>query len=227
MSEPNSITAITEDTSYAADAQSELYTQFQGKPAFAVIVAGWTGESQTLEGVFWSLLTESLTGQFGTAAAGNSLDILGRVLGLQRGGLGDTTYRLALLCQILVLRSNGHPDDLIQLTRQFLPVAPGTTFTYTEWADPGDSVPLVAAANILVSALAGSTPLTTAQATLLATFLQAAAAVGVRVTLIFSTVNDLATFCFDDSTNPTQPASRGWGDSTNGSIGGAFASALD
>jgi hypothetical protein len=237
--ESNSVTSVAEDTSYVAEAFGYLPSQFTPqvpvvhagtppyvtsttRPVWAALVGSYALEVQAAEVALWGILAETLV-----TAVGVGLDVIGRIVGLARNGLDDTTYRAELYVQIIVLKSNAHPTDIERAARQFLAIAPGTSAAYTEWADAAQTVPLLAAANITVAAPAGATPLTAAQAALLDAFLQAAKAVGTRVMLIFSTVNDLNTFCFDDSTNPTQPASRGWGDSTNSAVGGAFASVLD
>ena len=53
-----------------------------------------------------------------TVAEGKSLDQWGSLVGERRGGLDDDDYRVFIDAKLLVLRSNGTPDELIEIFRR-------------------------------------------------------------------------------------------------------------
>lgn len=241
--ESDTVTAVAQDTSYVSEALGYLPSEFRPqaptlnlpsndppppyvtaltRPAMAAVVGSYALEVQACETALWGVLGETLL-----TAVGAGLDTIGRIVGLPRNGLPDATYRGELFVEIVVNKSNGHPDDIVRVTQQFLLLSgtPPLTFVYTENADA--TTPLVASASVYVSAPTGSTPLTSAQGAQLESFLRAAKSEGTRVTLLFSTANDLNTFTLDDATNPLPNANEGFGDSTNALTGGEFASGLD
>ena len=240
--EPNSVTAVAEDTAYVSEAMGYLPSQFRPqapvvvpavvgppsvpayvasttRPVWAALVGSYSLEIQACEVALWGILQETLL-----TAVGVGLDVIGRIVGLARNGLDDADYQAELLVQIIVLKSNGHPDDIVRVVRQFLNLAPGTTFTYTENADA--TTPLVATALVEVQAPAGATPMTDAQAETLIGFINAAAPVGPRVMLGHSTVNDSATMMWSPVAGPALPAGQGWG-SAPSTVQGSWASVTD
>lgn len=63
-------------------------------------------------------------------AVGAQLDVIGRLVGREREGLDDATYRRRLRTQILINKSSGTGPELIEITAQFLD--PATVFEYRE-----------------------------------------------------------------------------------------------
>ncbi|MEE8385484.1 MAG: hypothetical protein V3S01_06175 [Dehalococcoidia bacterium] len=51
-------------------------------------------------------------------ATGDALDQWGSLVGERRGGLDDDDYRVFIEAKLLVLRSNGSPDELIEIFRR-------------------------------------------------------------------------------------------------------------
>lgn len=61
-------------------------------------------------------------------ATGTSLDQWGSLVGERRGGLDDEEYRVFIEAKLLVLRSNGSPDELIEIFRRI--TAPQVSIRY-------------------------------------------------------------------------------------------------
>ena len=96
---------------------ARLLFQFRNKPrivALIRLICG--GRLQRIEIVFWQMLVERRLG----TAIGRQLDVLGRVVGVDRQGRGDPAYRRRIRTEILVLRSSGSPDQLIRIALAFL-----------------------------------------------------------------------------------------------------------
>jgi len=116
----------TQITDYAQTGLAQLLSQFQGKPAFGALVQSYLNRVQELENAIWEVILIR-----GIAASeGVNLDAIGVIVGRPRLGLDDTDYRVALNCQILINRSSGCPDDMINITT--LSITPGQIFTYQE-----------------------------------------------------------------------------------------------
>jgi len=114
------------NNTYVQTGLAQLLTQFQGKPVFAALVRSYLNRIQELENAVWEvILIRGID-----ASEGVNLDNIGKIVGRPRLGLSDTDYRVALKCQILINRSSGGPDDLINITT--LSVSPGQVFTYQE-----------------------------------------------------------------------------------------------
>lgn len=83
-------------------------------------------EVQELEDAILQILTDTIL----TTAVGVQLDGLGEVIGLERQGLDDATYRARLRSQILANKSNGTINELIAIADLF--TGGGETFTLVE-----------------------------------------------------------------------------------------------
>lgn len=111
MSEPDAIAAVTHNVAHVAVAQSRLTHKLQGKAKLAALLASYMTEVQALEDAAWQLYTDTLD-----TAVGDSLDVLGRVLGERRdAGLSDDVYRDVLRATVLANRSNGTGDESLAI----------------------------------------------------------------------------------------------------------------
>lgn len=173
------------------------------KPRRLAIFQAILAEVQALEDALYAVLT----GVNLDTAVGAQLDLIGKILKTPRLGLDDESYRLRLRVEILVLSSNGHPDDLLAILLAALPT--GFTFSYAE-TDYATSLPQVHGA------------LSSATATLLVSFLKRAKSVGTRVMLEYSEADDEHTFTFADDIELEVDSGRGFSDSGGGSTGGVF-----
>lgn len=98
---------------YAERGVNRLLKQFHGRPRLEEVLRIWLEEAQAIEDTFWNILyMRDLAGAFGV-----HLDVIGKIVGVARGGLNDDSYRLLLRAQIRSLRSRGRPEDLITVSQ--------------------------------------------------------------------------------------------------------------
>lgn len=96
---------------------ARLLPQFRAKPRIAGLVRLLCGARlQRLEIALWQCLVERRLG----TAVGAQLDVLARVVGIERQGRSDAKLRRVIAAVVLVLRSSGSPDELIRIARAFL-----------------------------------------------------------------------------------------------------------
>jgi len=95
-------------------ALSLLPSQFRdNKPVIAALMMAIGEGVQTLEDVIFDLMT----GLRFDVATGASLEIWGELVGEIRGDLNDSDYRRFIAARILVNRSSGEAEDLIQIAQ--------------------------------------------------------------------------------------------------------------
>lgn len=131
---------------------------------------------------FEAAAQDCLTKRWISTGQGAQLDVIGRIVGQDRGGVDDTTYQAYLSAKIYANRATGKHEELIHLCR--LVVASATqvvvhregTATVTVFVDGA---------------------VTDAVADVLITFLEEAAALGVRIILRYSNEIHANTFRFD------------------------------
>lgn len=151
-------------TTHPGDALAQLAVQYANRPQMVGEMVAIGNRAQTLETVLWQVYTTmgiSPNASGFTSATGAQLDILGKIVGLPRGGANDALYTLLLQAQILVLLSSGTLPQLTAifklllgtgnfiLTEQF--PAAVTLFDETSGGQPN----LTAFFNILLRAKAG------------------------------------------------------------------------
>lgn len=108
-------TPITLDyvADWTARLRSRLYTQFRGKITWEKWVVFLGQQFQDLEDA-----TQTLFGFFDIDnVSGVQLDLIGRLVGQQRNGVDDATYRSYLKARIVANRSTGTPEDLYRVFR--------------------------------------------------------------------------------------------------------------
>lgn len=200
---------------YATRYAALLLRRFQ-KPRMAGSPAGQGGvfgaviaEVQALEDMLYALLTQVNL----DAGIGAQLDLIGAILAVPRYGLSDDAYRLRLRVEILVLRSNGRPDDTCAILTAALPT--GCVYTYGE-ADYCTAVPLVTGSG-----------LDDATALAIEGFLQRARAMGCRVLLEYNNAPDANVFLFSPDLTMPVDSLHGLGDCNDPSVGGFLDSVLD
>ena len=104
-------TEIEHDESHIVEALEDMRFQDKGMPRAEAYVEVIAARWQVVEDLLWQLATErDLDGSVGV-----QLDGLGDILDERRGGLTDDQYRLFLKAKILVLRSRGRLEELIQI----------------------------------------------------------------------------------------------------------------
>jgi Protein of unknown function (DUF2612) len=103
-----------------------LLSQLRDKPRFTTLIAILVKPLQELEDVFWDLYTKRRI----DTATGAQLDILGRIVDEDRGGLLDDDYRAIIRIKVRVLFSRGTGPDLIRIAKLFLE---SSDFAYQEF----------------------------------------------------------------------------------------------
>jgi hypothetical protein len=102
---------LEKKTNHVAEAISRLIQQFRdpGSERLEALIASYVQQIQELENVSFELITDRTL----DTATGVQLDGIGQIVGLERGGLDDTEYRLRLKVQIRLNTSNGTIEDVI------------------------------------------------------------------------------------------------------------------
>jgi hypothetical protein len=175
MSEQN--TAITQT------GLDRMISQFDKSTNLRELATSWLDRIQEVEDGIWPLLGErGISG-----ATGDRLDGIGQILNLERGGLSDTDYRVALTAETLVLSSRGSVEDLLKVAQALIQMP---TADYELDEHYPKSVVMRAVDHVL-----------TTDPVALGTALQRTAPATTRVGFIYSYVLDASTF-----TLSSQPA---------------------
>ena len=88
-----------------------LLSQYQEKPRIAALLSSYLSRVQELEDANWDVIVK----RFIDDATDAQLDGIGRIVGEERQGRDDTTFRLFILARIRVNLSFGHGDDVIDV----------------------------------------------------------------------------------------------------------------
>lgn len=136
--------------------------------------------AQSLEDTLLQLMIERGV----DTAVGVQLDVLGRIVGQERGGLGDEDYRLLLRARIAANRSEGTVGDLLLVVRSALGLPAEPVVVHQQY-------PAAVVVRVLTQ------PLTDTEAALIAGLLRDAAAAGVRVILESSSAAPSPLFTWD------------------------------
>ncbi len=103
--------SLTQNLEHASDMKGLLLQQFKGQPNFELLLDAWGVSVQDVEDMFWALFSERGL----DVAVGKQLDILGTIVGEQRGALGDEDYRVRLRVRIRLNVSNGTDKDITEV----------------------------------------------------------------------------------------------------------------
>lgn len=82
-------------------------------PNLAKLISSYTDEIQELENAIWNAIVERLPDY----AEGAQLDVLGRIVGRRRDGLGDAAYRAHIKAQVRINQSFGCAADVIEVIK--------------------------------------------------------------------------------------------------------------
>lgn len=107
---------VTEITDVSAQALALLIPEYQETPRWQAWISSVMDSIQELESAAADVWGNVLNLD---DAVGDQLDLLGRIVQEARDGRSDTDYRRALSVRVLVNRSQGRVEQLIQIARVF------------------------------------------------------------------------------------------------------------
>lgn len=186
-------------TDHSDQAVARLLEQFRGGATMPALVRAIAAQVQAVEDALWDVLVLRQL----ASATGAQLDVIGRILGQAREGRADADYVLWLRARMLINLGSGRAEDLLAV---FSAVMQGSTSLELEEQFPAGLVLRVSSAAVV-------------DPTQAAGILRLAKAAGVYAILEAATTIDTTSFAFDDN-------GAGFGDSTNGAVGGTFATAI-
>lgn len=102
---------LTQTTTHIAEAKARFVQQFRAKPNMEAWLADYVTQVQDLEDVFFQLLLDRVI----ATAIGVQLDGLGAIVGEERKGKSDASYRIWIRGRILANRSSGTPEQMLEL----------------------------------------------------------------------------------------------------------------
>ena len=105
--EPSRVTSVPAITTVVTDGVSLLARQFAGQPRIEALLAALLQQVQDLETAAYSVYTLSLA-----TATDAQLDQFGDLLGVPRGSLSDSNYRIVLQGAAIAIASSGTVADL-------------------------------------------------------------------------------------------------------------------
>lgn len=199
--------SATQSKDHVARALAKFLEQYRNKDDLRSLSRSFTNRIQELEDATWEVILYRLMAN----AEGAQLDALGAIVGRGRNNLSDADFLIAIKGQIRINRSNGTPEDILAVA--LLSIPPGYVPLYDE------EYPAV----ILITI--DSEVLFNIQ--VLFENLIRTKSGGVRLLLEYLLAPIENTFTWsDDLTSPVDHL-LGWGDSTDATIGGFWASVLD
>jgi hypothetical protein len=104
---------LTYQGDHRTDGLARLLGQFQGMPRIEAVLGAFLDQIQKVEDVLWALFTEDWI----ETATGDRLDVLGAIVGEERGGATDDEYRSFIRARVRVNRSTGLLSELVEIVR--------------------------------------------------------------------------------------------------------------
>ena len=98
---------------HVSAACARLISPFRGQPNMEAHLSSYIRQVQEIEDAIYHVLTL----RWVDTATGAQLDVLGRIVGVERLGLLDDQYRIRILARISNNVSKGVPDDMLALLR--------------------------------------------------------------------------------------------------------------
>lgn len=197
----NNVFSVDGVTLHTPLALSRLLEFWKDKPTLRQLLSNYTDEIQLLENAIWDTITKRLIDNAGDA----QLDVLGRIVGEPRNGLGDAAYRVRIRVRIRINQSFGTAADVIAVLR----LADPAPFHYVRYGTAAFRIDYV------------SPPAIAARGQL-ARFVSEARAAGVRSSVVIPTSTRSARW--GDVHSGTLNQHIGWGDIHSSTIGGLWVS---
>lgn len=191
--------ALAHNPEHVEQAIAHLIEFFRNGPRNQALVRAICEQLQDLEDVFYDLYSKT----FLSTAEGVQLDQLGEIVGEARQDRTDSQYRASIRIRVLVNRSSGKCEELIEICRRFVADDP------TPVIIAQDVYP--AAIHVEVQALFSGLPYD------LQRLLRKAKSAGVRLEAVM--VDRATAFIWDERTDGATADTYGWGNRTQTSGG--------
>jgi hypothetical protein len=110
---PSNVVELEGVTIHQHKAKIRTIERWRTKAGFAALQASYTPEIQEVENAAWDVLVSRMLDY----AAGEQLDLLGRIVGEARNGRSDPNYRVRLRARIAINSSLGRPKDIVAVLK--------------------------------------------------------------------------------------------------------------
>lgn len=120
--DPGTPRQITKKTDHVVEGQSRLIGQYVDKPRMLNLLAIYLKQFQDIEDAYWSIL-EAYNLDSSTCTD-YVLSVFGKIVNFPNPGLSQQDYKTCIRARIKILRSNGKPEELIQILRLMLKDGP-------------------------------------------------------------------------------------------------------
>lgn len=104
---------LEHEPDHVAKGVSRFIEQYKNKPRMEAWVTSYLLEIQAVEDAIYDVYTLRWLDN----ATGAQLSMLGQIVGQHNPGLSDADYKVLIRARIAVNRSNGKPDELIEILR--------------------------------------------------------------------------------------------------------------
>ncbi len=197
--------SITKNDTHVADALSNRIQQFKNKEDFADLIRIYVEQVQDLEDALFQVLLDTTL----NTSIGEQLDNLGEIVGEDRLSRNDEDYRQALRVRILINKSSGTIEEILEIAKTF--TQDSGLIEIKEFSPA--SLTIQVTNQLLVDALR------------LAIALDAARSAGVGLQLLYTLSPENETFTFSSDDTIQSSALRGAANDA-GTTGGHLADAI-
>jgi hypothetical protein len=105
---------------HADQAAARLLQQYREGVSVPALVRALSSGYQQIEDVLWDIRLRRAV----SAAEGQQLDVLGRIVGQPRDGRTDAVFGIWILARVRLNKGSGRPEDILQV---FAAITQGTT----------------------------------------------------------------------------------------------------
>jgi len=110
---------IEQNNTHIADALANRIEQLKNKPDFAALLISYVTQIQDLEDALFEVLLDTTL----DTSVGQQLDNIGEIVGELRLSRDDETYRTGLRVRILINKSSGTIEELLEIAVLFAPTS--------------------------------------------------------------------------------------------------------
>jgi hypothetical protein len=105
------MTTVIQKTNRVSEAQGHLIDQFKNQANIEAVIKAFAQQSQELEDAAFEVINDTTLDN----AVGVQLDGLADIVGIERGASGDSELRLRIRAQILVNKSSGTIEEILEI----------------------------------------------------------------------------------------------------------------